>query len=149
MVLGYDSLRTRLLAGVLVGLLGGFVGAPAVDAALIGVAGPNSSLGVAPAIIAAPLNILDDNVVNEGMQGFDEAQGVLTSVAHAIDGGGFIAAGSLVDSHMIFLNNRGQAGLVHNEVTWSFDGTIIGVMSDVDGNLEAASSFELGNPSTN
>ena len=119
------------------------------QATLISVAGPASSAGTAPAIIAAPSDALDDIVTNTGMQGFDEAQGVTTSVAHAIDGGGFIPAGTVVDSHMIFLNSTGSALLSHSSVDWVFSGTILGIMSDSGGTLEAASTFELGNPATN
>lgn len=119
------------------------------SAAIIGVAGPASSAGTAPAIIAAPANALDDIVTNTGMQGFDEAQGVLTTVAHGIDGAGSIPVGTLVDSHMIFLNSLGTAALSHAGVIWTFSGTILGVMSDTGGALEAASTFELGAPGTN
>ena len=109
----------------------------------------SSSAGTSAAIIGAPLNALDDNVINNGMQGFDEAQGVFTSVAHNIDGGGSIAAGSLVNSHMIFLNSEGNTLLGHFGVEWTFDGIILGIMSDRGGILEAASTFELGNLGTN
>lgn len=124
------------------------LGCASANAAITSVVGPNSTAGVAPAIIAAPANLLDDNVFNQGMQGFDEVQGVVTSVAHSIDGGS-IAAGTRVDSHMIFLNSRGGSRLEHHRVDWTFDGVILGVMSDSGGNLEAASTFELGNPATN
>ena len=115
---------------------------------LIGVSGPSSNLGTAPAIIAPPAHMLDDITTNTGMQGFDEAQGVLTTVAHAVDGGS-IAVGTLVDSHMIFLNSAESALLSHYDVIWTFSDPIVGVMSDSGGNLEAASTFELGNPLTN
>lgn len=123
------------------------------NGALIGVSGPvstgtGSGGGTLPAIIAAPPHALDDITTNTGMQGFDEAQGVLTTVAHATDSGS-IAAGTLVDSHMIFLNSAGSATLRHYDVVWTFDNPIIGVMSDIGGNLEAASTFELGAPGTN
>ena len=104
----------------------------------------------APAeIIAAPQNILDDTVTNKGMQGFNEVQNFVTTVDHAVDGGGIIAAGTRVDSHMIFLNSAGGTLLEHYDVEWTFSGDILGVMSDSGGNLEAASTFELGNPGTN
>ncbi len=119
------------------------------NAELWAVAGPLSSSGTAPAIIAAPAAVLDDSVTNRGMQGFDEAQGVLTTVAHAIDGGGSIPIGTLVDSHMIFLNSSGTGALSHFDVVWTFSRPVIGVMSDSGGNLEVASTFELGNPATN
>ncbi len=120
---------------------------------IIGVAGPPSGAGTPPAIIAAPPNILDDDVWNTGQQGFNEAQGIVTTVPHLVDGGGVIPAGTLVDSHMIFLNSPGPDlpgpyGLGHFGVIWTFDGIIIGVMSDRFGTLEVASTFELGAPGT-
>ena len=123
-------------------------------ASIIGVSGPTSGFGTAPMIIAAPANILDDDVWNTGQQGFNEAQGIITTVPHMIDGGGVIPAGTLVDSHMIFLNSPGPdlpgpTSLGHFGVIWTFDGIIIGIMSDRMGNLEVASTFELGAPGTN
>jgi len=121
----------------------------AAQATLIGVAGPVSNLGGAASIIAAPSDALDDLVTNSGMQGFDEAQGVVTTVNHAVDGGGFIAAGTAVNSHMIFLNSAGGTALSHFNVVWTFDSMILGIMSDGSGLLEAASTFELGAAGTN
>ncbi len=109
----------------------------------------NSSMNANAAIISAPNHILEDNTFNRAMQGFNEAQSIFTTAAHAIDGGNFIAAGSNVSSHMIFLNSPGNARLSHTGVQWTFDGIIIGVMSDSGGFLEASSSYELGNPLTN
>lgn len=137
----------KYLAGVLTSAF--LVSGSMASAAIIGVAGPNSSAGSAPAIIAAPSDALDDLVTNSGMEGFDEAQGVTTSVAHTIDGGGAIAAGTVVDSHMIFLNSAGGTRLSHYEVIWTFSGAILGIMSDRGGTFEAASTFELGAPATN
>ena len=133
----------------IVGAFAAGVMAGPAHATLIGVSGPTSSLGTAPSIIAAPSDVLDDFTTNTGMQGFNEAQGVVTTVPHAIDGGGFIAAGTLVDSHMIFLNSSGSTVLTHFLVDWTFDGTILGIMSDKAGDFEAASTFELGNSATN
>ncbi len=123
------------------------------NGALIGVSGPpstgaGSGGGGLAAIWAAPTDALDNFVTTTQMRGFNEAQGVLTTVAHAVDGGS-IAAGTLVDSHMIFLNSLGSNALKHYSVVWTFDNPIIGVMSDIGGTMEAASSFELGNPLTN
>jgi hypothetical protein len=119
------------------------------QAEIVSVSGPNSSRGVAPAIIATPTDLLDDCVTNDGMQGFDEVQGVVTTVDHTTDDG-VIPSGTLVDSHMIFLNSDvATGGLTHRNVIWTFDGPIIGVMSNRTGSLEAASTFELGNPFTN
>lgn len=123
-----------------------------VNASITGVSGPASSSSTLPAtlpsIIAAPAHALDNIVTNTAMQGFNEAQGVVTSVAHQIDGG-WLAAGTLVNSHMIFLNSPGTADLQHYGVIWTFANPIIGVMSDKGGTYEAASTFELGSPSTN
>ncbi len=98
-------------------------------------------------IIGAPSNLLDDDVTNKTMQGFDEAQGVTTSMPFTTDSG-VIGAGSLVDSHMIFLNSLGSTRL-DAAAEWTFSGVILGIMSDRGGNLEAASTFELGAAATN
>lgn len=128
-----------------------FVAANQTNAAIVSVSGPPSSAGVLPVIIPAPANILNSVVSNLGMEGFNEAQDVMTTVAHGIDSGGPIPAGTLVDSHMIFLNKPDDigGGLSHIRVVWTFDGPVIGVMSDGGGFLEAASTFELGAPGTN
>ena len=102
-----------------------------------------------PVTFLASAHALDDNVTNSGMQAFNEAQGVVTTVAHAIDGGGTIAVGTLVDSHMIFLNSVGNTPVSHYNVTWTFSGTILGIMSNRSGTMEANSTFELGAPGTN
>jgi len=117
-------------------------------AALVGVSGPLSSAGTAAEIIAAPTDLLDDLVTNTGMQGFDEQQNVLLTAPLSVDGG-TIAAGKRVDSHMIFFNNATTTGLTHFDVEWTFARKILGVMSDSDGNLEAASTPFLGAIGTN
>lgn len=124
-----------------------FVMAGQANAVITTVSGPASTMGTLPQIIAPPSDVLDNVVFNTGMQGFDEAQGVLTTVAHAHDSG-VIPAGTLVNSHMIFLNSPDEV-LNHERVIWTFANPILGVMSDIDGTLEANSSFELGNPATN
>ncbi len=50
-----------------------------------------------PTIIGASEHVLDDTATNLGMQGFDEAQAIVTSMAHGVDGGGAIPAGTRVD----------------------------------------------------
>lgn len=120
---------------------------PMISAEIAGVAGGNSSAGTAPAIIGAPANVLEDTVTNRGMQGFNEAK-VVTTIAHNVNGG-VIPAGMLVSSHMIFLNSRGRVELNHANVVWTLSQSILGVMSDPNGEFEAASSFELGAPATN
>ncbi|MEE8450440.1 MAG: hypothetical protein V3R99_00955 [Thermoguttaceae bacterium] len=131
-------------------LIGTLMVASLAEATIIGVAGPASSAGAfASKIIPAPTDALDASVWNTGMQGFDEKQGVTTLAAYLTDSGS-IALGTLVDSHMIFLNKQnGAPDLIHAAVTWTFDGTILGVMSDGPGALEAASTPELGYPTTN
>lgn len=124
------------------------VSASSALAALVSVTGPLSSDGTAAAIIAAPTDILDDLVTNTGMQGFDERQNVLLTAPLSVDGG-TIAAGTRVDSHMIFLNSDGNGRLEHFGVTWTFARNILGVMSDSGGTLEAASTAFLGAPGTN
>lgn len=108
--------------------------------------GGDSTAGTAAAIIAAPADTL---AINTGMQGFNEAQDVFTSMAYTTDGGffndsGIIPAGSHVDSHMIYMNSVGNTELIHNMVKWTFKNEIIGIMSDVNGLLELASTPELG-----
>lgn len=140
-----DTMKRLLLSSIAGALL---ASATIANAALIGVSGPNSNLGTGPAIIGAPSDVLDDLVFNTGMEGFNEAQDVVLPSAIGIDGGS-IAAGTLVDSHMIFLNSRGGTALRHLNVVWTFDGVILGVMSDSGGTLEAASTSVLGAPTTN
>jgi hypothetical protein len=125
-----------------------------VQAAIINVTGPNSTSNnntpnTAPAIVSPPSDVLNNCVTNTGQQGFNEAQGVTTTQAYTIDGG-TILAGTVVNSHMIFLNQAATTGILsHFNVTWTFDTPIIGVMSDSKGNEEVASTPELGASSTN
>ncbi len=139
---------------VLASVVAGLGLAPLANAALIGVAqnGPgtgDSSAEVAAEIIAAPSDALDDFVTNSAQQGFDEAQGVVTTRDYTMDGGTVLAAGTRVNSHMIFLNSEGNTLVTHFDVEWEFDGLILGVMSDGGGTLEAASTGELGAAGTN
>lgn len=96
-----------------------------------------------PDIIAAPAYALNAKVTNTHMQAFNEAQDVVLAAALAVDGG-TIAAGTVVDSHMIFLNIPKTMASASDKQTWTFDGLILGVMSDRNGTLEAASSAFLG-----
>ncbi len=121
--------------------------APPANASLISVTGPDSLLGAPPAIISAPSDVTDDAAYNFGMEGFDEQQGVTLPVAIYVDGGGFIPAGTVVDSHMIFLNTGPDNNTTlnkHFNVHWTFTGTILGVMSDYSGSYEVASTPYLG-----
>ena len=83
--------------------------------------------------------------INTGQQGFDEMQDVVLAADLDVDGAVDIPAGTVVDSHMIFLNtDETIAGTTfHFGVTWTFDGAVLGVMSDKPGALEVASSGAL------
>ncbi len=101
-------------------------------------------------IIPAPANIENSDVVdgaaaNLAQEAFDESQGVLLAAPLAVDAG-FIPVGTIVDSHMIFLNKPdGVAGVVTDVGrVWTFDKPVVGVMSDSTGTLEVASSALLG-----
>ncbi len=120
--------------------------ATASNAAITGVSGPNSSFGAAPEKLAsAPASVTNANQANRGMQGFDEKQNVILPSDISVDGG-TIMAGTAVSSHMIFLNKpNGVAGtLSHEDVVWEFDGEILGIMIDINGLDEAASTAVLG-----
>ena len=102
-------------------------------------------------IIAAPSQVTNSVAFNTIIQAFDEAQDVTLAAALSVDGG-TIGAGTVVDSHMIFLNAEDNTpGLAFGlagtpAVTFTFDGVILGVMSDRQGNLEFASTPILGAP---
>jgi len=135
------------LRNTLLSALTAFALATPASAALLSVIGGPSTLGTAATIIAAPADVGDDAAINTGLQGFNEVIGHVLAAAVAVSGGGFIAAGTRVDSHMIFLNTEGN---VFNEANaaWTFDGIILGTMQDIGGNDEAASNAFLGNPGT-
>jgi len=120
---------------------------PALSA-IVSVSGPDSSEGKAPSIIAAPANVLDDVRKNRAMQGFNEMQNVLLLAPLMIDQG-VLAAGTRVNSQMIFLNSKKKKRITHRRVRWTFENIILGTMSDIDGNLEAMSSAFLGAAGTN
>jgi len=56
--------------------------------------------------IIAPITVQEDMVTNTQQQGFNENQGVLLGSALDVDGPTDIAAGILVDSHLIFYNTE-------------------------------------------
>jgi MYXO-CTERM domain-containing protein len=124
----------RSLLGALA--LAGALSPLAGHAALVSVTAPGE-------IIPAPPRVLNDDVTNDHQQGFNERQGVLLVAPLSIDGGA-IPAGTVVDSHMIFLNISGRGPVSNQGVIWTFDGLVLGVMSDTGGTLEAASSTLLG-----
>lgn len=144
--------KSKVLSGIAIASLAIGSWAGNAQAAMVTVAGPASSAGTLAEIIAAPALAQNSNAFNSGQQGFNERKNVLLPGVLGVDNnaqianGGTIAAGTRVDSHMIFLNKQdGVSGtLTHNNVEWTFDGTILGVMSDIDGNLETASTPILG-----
>ncbi len=95
--------------------------------------------------MSAPASVTNATLTNTGLLGFNEQQGVLLTDALSVNGG-TIAAGTRVDSHMIFLNKPSNLGgtLTHTGVDWTFSGQILGVMIDVNGLDEAASTSILG-----
>jgi hypothetical protein len=123
----------RVALGLL--MAGSLVVQPGAADALV-IAGPD--------IIPPPPSVIDDppGATNDHQQAFNERQGVLLLAPLAVDSG-FIAAGTLVNSHMIFLNTDGPV-FASDIQDWTFDGIILGVMSDQNGTLEAASTALLG-----
>jgi hypothetical protein len=118
-------------------------------ATLVGVSGPDSSLGGSAGIIGAPADVTDDapGAENIAQQGFDERQNVLLGSDLGVDDGS-VAGGTRVDSHMIFINTAGEVQVEHFNVLWEFSGEILGVMSDRGGTLEDNSTPTLGAPGT-
>lgn len=102
-------------------------------------------LTAGPDIIAAPASVIDDapGAENSAQQAFNEMQGVLLLSDLLVDAG-LIPKGTTVNSHMIFYNTPGTATTTDAGVTWTFDGTVLGVMSDSSGTLEASSNSILG-----
>jgi len=139
-------MRLQKLALAVV-LLSGVAVVPA-QATIVSFSADLSTLGTPAAIIPPPPKVENLEVFNTGQQGFDERQDVLLVAPLAIDGGGSIAAGTIVDSHMIFLNREQGLSGVDHKVTWTFSGLILGVMSDQNGALEGASTGLLGWPGT-
>ncbi len=98
-----------------------------------------------PDIIAAPDNVMDDSpgAENENQQAFNEAQYYLLTSDLRVDGRKTINSGVTVDSHMIFFNTPDNK-FSRDLATWTFDGIILGIMSDFFGRLEAKSNMFLG-----
>lgn len=92
-----------------------------------------------PDIIAA-VSVQEDSPTNTAQQGFNEKQGVILTSDIAVDGG-TIAKGMKVDSHLIFLNTK--TGSAYDRQKWVFSGTILGVMSQQNGNMLMNSNSQL------
>jgi len=116
-----------------------------VPAAILLVEPVSGTLG---RIIAAPAEALDAGIADDDhVLGFDERQNLILPRDLAVDQG-TIPAGTRVSSHLILFNQRSVDGPRHGTNDWTFDGIVIGVMSDVAGRLEAESSALLGAPGT-
>ena len=123
------------------------LGAGAAGAAILAVDGPPSTRGEAAAIIEAPPSVHDDAFFADAMRGFDERQGVVLRDKLLVDGGS-VAAGTAVDSHLIFLSPYPDHPTRHVAVTWRFSGPVLGVMSDTHCSLQMRSNPLLGHPGT-
>lgn len=117
-----------------------------LTAALLAFASESQALLISGGeIISAPAFAIDDapGAENRHQQGFNERQGVVLPSAIVATWGGTIPAGTVVDSHMIFLNTPGNASATDTQ-TWSFSGTILGIMHNAGGTHEANTSALLG-----
>jgi hypothetical protein len=92
--------------------------------------------------IIAAVSVQEDSPTNTLQQGFNEQQGVMVGPGGLAVDGGTIAAGTRVDSHLIFLNSAGNAR-VETKAEWTFSGVILGVMSDSVGQLMKDSNATL------
>jgi hypothetical protein len=98
-------------------------------------------------IISPPASVAGGATTGGTQQGFDEVLShTLTSDVQTSDAPNPIPTGTVVNSHMIFLDTGGVTA--SGVVTWCFCGRILGVIKDEDGSLEAASNTELGSPCT-
>lgn len=97
----------------------------------------HSALVSGPDIIAA-VSIQEDSPTNTHQQGFDENQSVLINRNIQVDQG-IILAGTLVSSHIIFLNTANNQFAADLQ-TWEFDTDILGIMSDRQGRKMARSN---------
>lgn len=122
--------------------------------AIISVSGPLSSLGGTAEIISPPKSVNDDaeflNSYNTAQQGFNEKQQINLIRDILVDGGS-ISQGTLVSSHMIFLNTgpgHDTTFSSHQDVLWTFDDIILGVMSNFNASYEVDSTDLLGSDLT-
>ena len=104
--------------------------------------------GLLGLIIDAPNQVMDDAIASAThMLGFNERQGVRLAADLKVDGG-VIPAGTIVSSHMILLNMPDGHPAAYAVNDWVFADPVTGVMSDINGELEAESSPLLGAPPT-
>lgn len=131
------NVKSKIMAGVIALAFAG-----TANAGLIGVTGDGAIISAPGSVAIGGAKCTDWPGQSCEMLGFDEQQGVTLGSALSVDGG-TIAAGTTVNSHMIFLNTPGSQRN-QSTATWQFDGVILGVMSDNGGLLEAASNGLLG-----
>jgi len=98
-------------------------------------------------IIPAPASVDPGGMTNQRPQAFDERQNLRLTADLTVDNS-TIPAGTVVSSHMIFLNPGSQNTINYNGASFGFDDVILGVMSDTNGQLEGNSSPLLGAANT-
>ena len=107
------------------------------QAAIVGVTG--QGVQIAPTVVEEDGVLSTDGNGRYVQNGFDEQQGVFLGSALDADAGvGSIAGNQYVNSHLIFLNTKGNTS-ASTTAAWEFDGKILGIMSDTGGNLMEAS----------
>jgi hypothetical protein len=99
-----------------------------------------------PKVIAPPSDVTDTGASNLQQQAFHEAQNVILPRDVEVDGIRYIDLGVCVSSYMIFLNPpAGQSVAIEDlDVQWTFEKTILGIMSNRSGTREANSTDILG-----
>lgn len=132
---GEDLMKTLLTACAVAA-----ISASSASAAIIGVTGDVVQIAQPATVTNATPG--DDKIA----LAFDELQ-VVQLLADLATDTGLIAAGTWISSHMILLNHEEESGVFNASGNVSFDGTVIGTMSDIDGALLTASDF-LGAPTT-
>ncbi len=125
------------LAIAAVGIILGMSASPA-QAAILGASDGGNVM------IKAPNSTDINQTTSNLMQGFNEKQNVLLQEQLEVDFNKFIEAGTIVNSHMIFLDSAGSQDVTQNNIKWTFDGEILGIMSDSGGILEGLSNTLLG-----
>jgi hypothetical protein len=102
--------------------------------------------------VIEPTEISEDKPTNTEIQGYNEIVGytlldnlgVDENIIGGDDADGWLSKGTLVDSHVLFLNTA--SGGADQTVTVTFSERILGVMTDTNGSLMFASDAILGGP---
>jgi hypothetical protein len=142
----FEKLRLTAIAAV----AGLALAAPA-SAAVVSVSGPLSSLGAAAQIIATPGEVFTDALTSNGIVAFNEVQGMTLPVSLNTNNG-VVAAGTRVDSHIVFMNgvtgNKLTHGTVADPVEILFSGPILGVITNMGGIGLSSGLLGLVGPTT-